>query len=94
MWYGKVVPEFFQGNVASDTFLLSMLIRVDKHPELMGALRLASTLAVSVAANVAQVVPTVRVLDVDEGPMKAALEINLNAPILLRERKCPSMLPR
>ena len=34
--YGKVVPEFFQGSVCSDTSLLNMLITVDKHPELLG----------------------------------------------------------
>ena len=33
--YGKVVPEFFQGSINSDTILLSMLIRVDKHPQLL-----------------------------------------------------------
>ena len=41
--YGKVVPELFQGSVSSDTPLLSMLIRVDKHPQLLGAVRLEST---------------------------------------------------
>ena len=38
---GKVVLEFFQGNVTSDTSLLSMLIRVDKHPDPLGAFWLA-----------------------------------------------------
>ena len=34
MRYGKVVTEFFRGSGASDTSLLSMLIHVDKHPDL------------------------------------------------------------
>ena len=48
--YGKVVPEFFQGSVPSYTYLLSMLIRVDKDIEFLGAVRLASTLAASAVA--------------------------------------------
>ena len=55
--YGKVVPEFFQGSVSSDTPLLSMVIRVDKHPQLLGSVRLASTLAAASAAAVAQLGP-------------------------------------
>ena len=35
--YGKVMQEFFQVGVGSDTSLLNMLILVDKHPELLGA---------------------------------------------------------
>ena len=38
--YGKVMPEFFQGSIGADTLLLSMLIRVDKHPQLLGAISL------------------------------------------------------
>ena len=35
--YGKVVPEFLQGTFNAYTPLLSMLIRVDKHPHILGA---------------------------------------------------------
>ena len=55
--YGKVVPEFFQGSISADTPLLSMLIRVDKHPQHLGAVRLASTLAAACAAAVAELGP-------------------------------------
>ena len=54
---GKVVLEFFQGSISADTPLLSMLIRVDKHPQLLGAVRLASTLAAACAAAIAEVGP-------------------------------------
>ena len=43
--YGKFAPEFFHGSLASYTSLLDMVICLDKHPELLGAIRLASTLA-------------------------------------------------
>ena len=92
--YGKVVPEFFQGSVGSNTSLLNMLIRVDKYPELLGAVRLASTLDAAGAAVVAELVPTLPVPDVDEGSKDAALEMGLDAPIPLRERKCPGVFPR
>ena len=48
--YSKVVPEFFQGSVRSHTPLPSMLICVDKHAQLLVAVRLTSTLAAAGAA--------------------------------------------
>ena len=87
MRYGKVVPEFFQGTVALDTSLLSMLIREDKHLQLLGAVQLASTLVAVGAAAVAEG-------DLDEGSIVVALQMDLDAPIPLRERKCPGVLPR
>ena len=89
--HGKVVPEFFHGSVSSDTSLLSMLIRVDKHSQLLGVVRLASILAAAGAPAVAQLGPTLQVpnLDVD-----ATMEMDLDAPIRLRERNCPGGSPR
>ena len=92
--YGKVVPEFFEGSVASHNSLLSILIRVDKHPELLGAVQLASTLAAVGAAVVTELVPTLPVPDLGEGSIDAALEMDLDAPIPLGKRKCPGVLPR
>ena len=90
--YGKVVPEFFQGSVGSETPLLSMLIRVDKHPQLLGAVRLASTLAAAGAAAVAELGPPLQVPDLDvDSAME--MDLDLDAPIPLRERKCPGVLP-
>ena len=83
--------EFFQGSVGSDTSLLSMLIHVDKHPQLLGAVRLASTLAAGGAADVAELGPTLRVPDPD---VDTAMEMDLDAPILLRERHCRVVLSR
>ena len=91
--YGKVVPEFFHGSISSDTPLPSMMIRVDKHPQLLGAVRLASTLAASSAAAVAELGPILQMpnLDVDD-----AMEMDPypDAAIPLRERKCPGVPPR
>ena len=93
MWCGKVVPEFFQGSISADTPLLSMLIRVDKHPELLGAVRLASTLAAACAAAVAELGPILQVpnLDVDY-----AMEMDpvLDAAIPLREFKCSAVFSK
>ena len=84
--YGKVVADFFQGSVGAHTPLLSMLIRVDKHPHLLGAVRLASTLPAAGAAVVAELGPTLQVPDLDvDSAME--MDIHLDAPILLRERK-------
>ena len=58
--YGKVVPEFFQGGISADTPLLGMLIRVDKHPQLLGALRVASALAAASAAALVRLGPISR----------------------------------
>ena len=55
--YGKVVPEFFQGSISADTPLLGMLIRVDKHPQLLGAVWVASTLAAASTAAVVRLGP-------------------------------------
>ena len=71
-----------------------MLIWVDKHPELLGLVRLGSTLAAAGAALVAEVVPTLPVPNLDEGSIDAALEMDLDAPIRLCEHKCPRVLPR
>ena len=65
--YGKVVPEFFQGSINADTPLLSMLIRVDKHPQLLGGVRVASTLAAASAAAVVQPGPIHQVPNLDVG---------------------------
>ena len=92
--YNKVVAEFFHGSVASGTSLPSMLIRVDKHPELLGAVRLASTLAVAGAAVVVELVPTLLVPNLDERSISAASQMDIDAPISLRERKCPRVFPR
>ena len=87
------MPEFFQGSVTSDTPLLSMLIRVDKHPQLLGAVQLASTLAAAGAAAAAQLGPILQVpnLDVDSA---MEMDLDLDAPIPLGERKCPGVLSR
>ena len=71
-----------------------MLIRVDRHPELLGAVRLASTSAAACAAVVAELVTTLPVPDLDEGSIDVALEMDLHAPIPLRERTCPGVLRR
>ena len=70
-----------------------MLIRVDKHPQLLGAVRLASTSAAAYAVAVAELGPILQVpnLDVDYA---MAMDLVLVAPIPLRERKCPGVLPR
>ena len=86
------MPEFFQGSVGLDTSLLNMLICVDKHPELLGAVQLASTLAAA-AVVVADLAPTLPAAALDEGSIDAALEMDLDAPIPLSERKCPGVLP-
>ena len=87
------MPEFFEVSISSDTPLLSMLIRVDKHPQLLGAVRLASTLAAAGAAAVAELGPILQVpnLDVDS---EMEMDLDLDTPIPLRERKCPRVLPR
>ena len=84
--YGKVVMEFFQGSVSKVTSLLSMLIRVDKHPQRLGAVRLASTLAAAGAAAVVELGPTLQVPDLD---IDTAMEMDVDAPSPVRERKCP-----
>ena len=91
--YGKVVPEFFQGSISADTPLLGMLIRVDKHPQLLGAVRVASTLAAASAAAVVRLGPISQVpnLDVDYA---MDTDPDLDTVIPLRERKCPGVLPR
>ena len=89
--YGKVVPEYFQGSVNSATSLPSMLIRVDKHPQLLGAVRLSSTLPAAGAAAVAKPRPALQVPGPD---VDAAMEIDLDDPIPLCERQCPGVLPR
>ena len=70
-----------------------MLIRVDKHPRLLGAVRLASTLVVACVAAVAELGPILQVpnLNVDYA-MK--MDPDLDGAIPLRERKCPGVLPR
>ena len=91
--YGKVVPEFFQGSISADTPLLSMLIRVDKHLQLRGAVRLPSTLAAACAAAVAELGPIFPVpnLDVDYA---MEMDPDLDTAIPVRERKSPWVLPR
>ena len=71
-----------------------MLIRVHKHPGLLGAVRLTSTLAAASAPVVAEFVPTLPVPDLDEGCIDVALDMDLDALILLRERKCTGVSPR
>ena len=94
MGYGKVVPDFFLSSVASNISRLSMLLSVEKHPELLGAIRLASILVAAGAAVVAELVPTLPVPHPDEGSIDVAVGMNLDAPIPLRERQCPRVLPR
>ena len=91
--YGKVLPEFFQGSNSADSPVLSMLIRVDKHPQLLGAVQLASTLATACADTIAELGPILQVPNVD---VDYAMEVDpdLDAAIPLRERKCPGVLPR
>ena len=90
--YGKVVPEFFQGSISADTPLLSMLIRVDKHLGLLGAVRVASTLAAASAVAVVQLGPIHQAnLDVDYA---MDMDADLDAVIALRERKCSGVRPR
>ena len=85
-------PKPGLSSTGLDTFLLN--IRVDKHAELRAAVHLASTLAAAGAAVVANLVPTLRVPDLDEGSIASAYEMDLEAPIRLGEHKCPGMLPR
>ena len=91
--YGKVVPEFFKGSISTDTPLLGMLIRKDKHPQLLGAVRVASTLAAASAAAVVRLgpIPQVPNPDVDYA---MDMDPDLEAAIPPRERKCPGVLPR
>ena len=91
--YGKVPPGFFQGSISANTPLLSMLIRIDKHPQLLGAVRLASTLAAACAAAISELGPMLHVpnLDVDYA---MEMDPDLDASIPLRERKCPGVLRR
>ena len=91
--YGKVVPEFFQGSIGADTPLLGMLIRVDKHPQLLGAVRVASTLVAASAAAVVQPgpIPQVPNLDVDYA---MDMDPDLDGAIPPGKRKCPGVLPR
>ena len=91
--YGKVVLEFFQGSISADSPLLSMLIRVDKHPQLLGAVLVASTLAAACAATAAELGPILQVPNLDTD---YAMEMHpdLDAVIPFRERKCPGVLPR
>ena len=91
--YGKVMPEFFHGGVGSDSSRLNMLIRIDRHPRLLGAVRLASTLAAAAAANVADLAPALPVAGLDEGSIDAALDMDLDVPIPLSKRNCPGLLP-
>ena len=91
--YGKIVPDFFQVSISLDTPLLSMLIRVDKHPQLLGAVRLASTLPAAVAAVVAELDPILQVPNLDVHSARE-MDLDLDAPIPLGERKCPGVLPR
>ena len=87
------MPAFSQGSISADTPLLGMLIRVDKHPRLLGAVRVASTLAAASAAAVVRPgpIPQVPNLDVDYA-MDMGPELDDAIP--LRERKCPGVLPR
>ena len=62
-----------------------MLIRIDKHPQLLGAIWLASTLAAASAAAVTELGPTPQVPDPD---VDAATEMHLDAPIPFRGRQC------
>ena len=91
--YGKVVPEFFQGSISAETPLLGMLTRVDRHPQVLGAVRVASTLAAASAAAVVRLRPISEVpnLDVD---YRMDMDPDLDAAIPLRERKCLGVLPR
>ena len=91
--YGKVVPVFFHGSISADTPLLGMLIRVDKHLQLLGAVPVASTLAAACAAAVVRLgpIPQVPNLDVDYA---MDMDPDLDAAIPLRERKCPGVLLR
>ena len=91
--YGKVVPESFQGSISADTPLLGMLIRVDKHPQLLGAARVASTLAAASAAAVVRLGPIPQVPNLD-ADYAMDMDPELDAAIPLRERKCPAVLPR
>ena len=89
----KVVPEFVQGSISADPPLLSLLIRVDKHQQLLGAVRVASTLAAASAAAVVRLGPIHQVpnLDVDYA---MDMDPDLDAVIPLCERKFPGVLPR
>ena len=67
-----------------------MLIRVDKHLDLPGPVRLAATLLTAGAALVADLAlvhPAVN----DEGTMVFALILDRDVPISLTERKCPEV---
>ena len=91
--YGKVVPEFFQGSMSADTPLQGMLICVDKHPQLLGDVQVASTLAAASAAAVVRLGPCRQVPNLDVA-YAMDMDPDLDAAIPLRERKCPGVLPR
>ena len=80
---GTIVPEFFQGRVRSDPALLDMLIRVDKHLDLIGA-----TLAAAGAAVAANLAPTNPVVAHEEGSIDATLTMDSHARIPLSKHKC------
>ena len=80
--------------MTSYTSLLNMVIYVDKHPELLGAIRLAYTLAAAPEAVVGDLAPALPVATLDEGSIDAALEMDLDVPIPLWECKCPGVLTR
>ena len=54
-----------------------MLIRVDKHPDLLGTFWLASTLAAAGGAVVAELLPALHVSHLDEGSIDLG---GLNCP--------------
>ena len=71
-----------------------MLIRVDKRLELLGAVRLASTMVAAAASIVADLPRALPVAALAEGSIDAALEMDLDGLIPLSERKCPGVLRR
>ena len=87
------VPRRPKGSISAHTPLLSMLVRVDKQPQLLGAVRLASTLAAACATVVGELGPILQVpnLDVD---YEMEMDFDLDAAIPLCERKCPGVIPR
>ena len=87
------MPEFFRGGISADAPLLGMLFRVDKHPQLLGAVRVASTLAAASAAAIVRLGPTPQVPNEDVD-YAMDMDPDLYAVIPPRERKCPGVLPR
>ena len=88
------MPEFFPGSVHSNAALRNMLIRVNKHPDCLTAIRLASTLGAASVAVVANVSLAHPVAPHNDGSIDAELMMDFDVLITLSEHRCRGVLPR